>query len=316
MALRFRSVSALVAYFTGHSELISVEDHSLAGAAGTFLRPFFSYGVVILVCDRWRRTGPRRVGAGLLDAAMVVASVAAAATFDYNRSAVVIPIVALLTTYGRHVRRFAPIHLGFIAAVLLVAAFQFGQYREVYLGTQGGRVTLENALLAGKRSSFFDQVQIYGNGPQMWATVVNDANHGGGFQLGSTIPGSILLPAPVIGEPVRAASGPNRYNELIYGDTKVTDQILAYGAEMYWNFGEFGVLAGGILLGLSVRYLDTRSRAGDPLVTYTYAYIGLWVALLVINSLSITSQAIIYFMPPAFITIFFFGRRARVPAVG
>ena len=90
-----------------------------------------------------------------------------------------------------------------------------------------------------------------------------------------------------------AESGSARYNELIYSDGATADQILGFGAELFWNFGEFGVLFGYVLLGLWARHLDERSRrSDDPLATYTYTYtyMGLWVALTIVNSLSIVSQ--------------------------
>ena len=78
-----------------------------------------------------------------------------------------------------------------------------------------------------------------------------------------------------------------------YSDGATADQILGFGAELFWNFGEFGVLFGYVLLGLWARHLDERSRrSDDPLATYTYTYtyMGLWVALTIVNSLSIVSQ--------------------------
>jgi hypothetical protein len=146
---------------------------------------------------------------------------------------------------------------------------------------------------------------------------VADADRGQ-FLLGRTIVGSVLLPVPVLGKPFRSSSGTAEYNKLVYGQSGVEDQILAAGAELYWNFGMAGVAGGYLLLGWVVRRLDERSRnSSDALATYTYCYIGVWVALCVINSLSVLAQILAYFLWPAYVMMLLRRRRpGGSPRVG
>jgi hypothetical protein len=53
---------------------------------------------------------------------------------------------------------------------------------------------------------------------------------------------------------------PGRH-QVAGSDGAAADQILGFGAELFWNFGEFGVLFGYVLLGLWA--LDERSRRSD-----------------------------------------------------
>jgi hypothetical protein len=310
IVLRFPSLATIVNYFSGRGDVFDTSSASLADAAGTFLRPFASYGLIVLWCVRLSR---RRRGQRLsiwVDLALLLGALAVSATFNYNRAAVVVPIVALVATYSLHVRRLPAGAIAVIGLVLLVLTLQFGSYRTIYVGTIGGAVTREQANLASGGPSPSDLVQVYGNGPQFWAVTVAEADRGQ-FLVGRTIVGSVMLPVPVLGKPFRSSSGPAEYNKLIYGQSGIEDQILAAGAELYWNFGMAGVVGGYLLLGWAVRRLDERSKtSSDALGTYTYCYIGVWVALSVVNSLSVLAQILVYFLWPAYVMMLLRRRRS------
>jgi len=309
--LRFHSIGAIVAYFSGHGDIFDSAAASLSDAAGTFLRPFAPYGLIAVWCVRLVR---RRNGERLslwVDLALIAAAMAVSATYNYNRGAVVVPIIALLATYSLHARRLRASTVAVVGLIGAVLAFQFGSYRAIYAGTLGGTVTKEQANLAGGGPSLVDEVQVYGNGPQFWAVAIADTDRGR-FLLGETIVGSIMLPVPVLGKPFRSSSGPVRYNALVYRQGNVADQILATGAELYWNFGVAGIAVGYALLGWIVRRFNERSReASDALATYTYSYIGVWLALSAINSLSVMAQVLVYFLWPAYVTMLLRHRQAR-----
>jgi hypothetical protein len=298
LALTFRSLGALGDYFTGRGAIVAeVHATTVGDAAGTFLRQFAYYGFVIMWASYLARRPPgRRVSPR--EATVALLAVAAAATYDYNRTTVLLVIIGLLTAYHRFGRRFSPVKLTVALLVLALAAFEFGQYRTVYLGTQGGRISAADANLDRPPPSFTDTLQVYANGPQFWALTVAEVDRGG-MLMGHTLLGSLLQPVPVLGKPFRADSGVARYNELIYHRTGIADQNLAFGAELYWNFGLAGVALGYVLLGLLVRRLDDRATvAADPLATYSWSYCGVWVALLTINSISVVDQAAVYFSWP------------------
>jgi hypothetical protein len=317
VVLRFHSIGAVVAYFSGRGDIFDSSAASLADAAGTFLRPFASYGLIALWCVRLVR---RRQGERLsvwADVALIVGALAVFATYNYNRAAIVIPIIALLATYSLHVRQLRASVVAVATLIGAVLAFQFGSYRTDYSGTLGGTVTREQANLGSEGASPADEVQLYGNGPQFWAVTIADTDHRS-FLLGKSIVGSIMLPVPILGKPFRSSSGTVEYNALVYGRAGVADQILAVGAELYWNFGMAGVVGGYLLLGWVVRRLDERSKkSSDALATYTYCYIGVWVAMSVINSLSVLAQILAYFLWPVYVMMLLRRRRpGGSPRVG
>jgi hypothetical protein len=309
VVLSFHSIGSVVDYFSGRGDVFGSTRTTLADAAGTFLRPFAAYGFIAIWCARLirRRDGQRpTIWADLL---LIVGALAVSATYSYNRAAVVVPVIALFATYSLHARRLGAGMVAAVALIITILAFQFGNYRDVYTGTLGGTVTREQANFASDRPSLMDQIQLYGNGPQFWAVTIADTAHRS-FVLGKTIVGSIMLPVPILGKPFRSSSGPVEYNALVYGRGGVDDQILAVGAELYWNFGMAGVAGGYLLLGWAVRRLDERSKkSSDALATYTYCYIGVWVALSVINSLSVLAQILVYFLWPVYVMMLLRRRR-------
>ncbi len=236
---------------------------------------------------------------------LIVVAIGASATYNYNRGSVVVPVVALVTAYSCFGRRQSPARIVALLAIVATLGFMFGEYRDVYTGTRGGAINAAAAGLNRPGDSFADNLQGYGNGPQFWAVAVQEVDRTG-MRHGESIVSSALDPVPVLGKPFRNASGPytsgtTLYNELIYGEPDVRDQILGFGAELYWNFGIPGIVVGYFLLGFAVRRFDDRvEAAADVLASYSWSYCGTWVALLVINSISVLAQIIIYFFWPIF----------------
>jgi hypothetical protein len=300
LALAFPSVGALVDYFSGKGDIFEEPGPSTLGsAASQFLRPFLAYGVIILWAARIAR---RRPGARLqpLEMCLIVVAIGASAIYNYNRGSVVVPLLALVTAYSGFGRRQSPARIVALLAILAVLGFMFGEYRTVYSGTHGGEINPAAAGLNRSGTSFEDNLQGYANGPQFWAVVVQEVDRTG-MRHGDSIVSSALYPVPVLGKPVRKASATTVYNELIYGQPDIIDQILGFGAELYWNFGIPGIVVGYFLLGFAVRRFDDRVEAApDPLASYSWSYCGTWVALLAVNSISVLAQIITYFFWPIF----------------
>jgi hypothetical protein len=303
LAIAFPSVGSLVAYFSGQGNVFDAGPTTLSGAASQFLRPFLAYGVIMLWAARIAR---RRPGAGLqpLELGLIVVAIGASAIYDYNRASAVVPLLALITAYSCFARRQSPARIVAILAILAAVGFMFGSYRDSYTGTHGGAINPADAGLDHPAASFGDNVQNYGNGPQFWAVVVQEVDRNG-FRHGESVVSSALYPVPVLGKAFRNVSGPTDYNELVYGKPDIIDQILGFGAELYWNFGIPGIVVGYFLLGFAIRRFDDRvAAAPDPLAAYSWSYCGTWVALLVINSISILAQIVTYFFWPVFATLF------------
>ncbi|MEJ3652821.1 hypothetical protein WEH80_07530 [Actinomycetes bacterium KLBMP 9759] len=302
--LAFPSIGALIDYFSGQGDVFSIPGatSTFGEAAASFLRPFLSVGLVIgwaLLIMRRRPGRPMvvsQVGVALL-------LLAVSATYEYNRAAIIIPLLGLLTAYSFTVERVRVLRLAVVLVLLATIGFQFGQYRQNYLGTQGGRISATDAGLTGPSATISDTVQLYGGGAQFWAVVIAETE-ASGFHGGATLVGSALLPVPILGKPYRAGSGPVLYNEMLYGRSGITDQNIVFGAELYWNGGVLAVVAGYLLLGVAIRRLDDLvAGALDPLAAYTWTYCGLWTATLVINSLSVLAQIVVYFMPPIVLVV-------------
>ncbi|MET0897018.1 MAG: hypothetical protein ABWY45_03795 [Mycobacterium sp.] len=299
LVMEFPSAGALVAYFSGQGDVFDEGPATLGSAAAQFLRPFLAFGVIVLWASRIAR---RRPGARLqpLEGVLIVIAIGASATYDYNRAAVVVPLLALVTAYGCFGRRLSPARIGAFLAILAALGFMFGQYRAVYLGTEGGAINPADAGLDRPSTSFTDLLQIYGNGPQFWALIVQEVDQTG-TRHDESIVSSALFPVPMIGKPFREDSGPTVYNELIYGRPGIDDQVLGFGPELYWNFGILGIVGGYLLFGFAVRRFDDRVEgAPDALASYCWSYCGIWVALLAINSVTVLAQIVVYFFWPIF----------------
>ena len=102
---RFRSASELFSYFTGGyiGAGVTQGGSSLSDTASTFLRPFGAYGLILL----WARVASRRSVHRMLLVVCTAGALAILATYNYNRAAVVIPLVALGAAYGRHIKRLS-----------------------------------------------------------------------------------------------------------------------------------------------------------------------------------------------------------------
>jgi hypothetical protein len=302
LALAFSSVGALVDYFSGQGHIFGDDGPTtLTGAYSQFLRPYLAYGVIVLWAALIAR---RRPGARLrpLELGLIIVAIGASATYNYNRASVVVPLLALVTAYSAFGRRQSPARIVAMLSILAVIGFLFGEYRSSYSGTRGGEIQPAAAGLDRPPESFPHIVQSYGNGPQFWAVTVQEVDRTGMLH-GDSIAGSALYSMPMFGKSFRDDSGPTDYNELIYGKPDIIDQVLGFGAELYWNFGIPGIVVGYFLLGFAIRRFDDRvEAAADALASYSWSYCGTWAALLVINSISILAQIVIYFFWPIFTT--------------
>ena len=151
---------------------------------------------------------------------LIVVAIGASATYNYNRGSVVVPLLALVTAYSCFGRRQSPARIVALLAILAVLGFMFGEYRDFYSGTHGGAINPAAAGLDRPGTSFADNLQGYGNGPQFWAVVVQEVDRTG-MRHGESIVSSAMYPVPVLGKPFRNASGPTVYNELIYGQPDI-----------------------------------------------------------------------------------------------
>ena len=297
MVWDFHSLGQLLSYFTGgftgHAST-NPGSTSLASAASTFLRPLGAYGLILLWARSAESTRIHRLrfvlsGAGAL---FVLA------TYNYDRSAVVIPLIALVAAYARHIRKLRLRSVVIFGFLLLLLAAAFGNYREIEFATQGGRISLQQAGITST-PSLESQIQVYGAAPQFSGLVIQDLPSIGGFASGRTMIASVLSPLPVVGKGFRSDSGAVRYNELVYGRSGTVDEVLPFLGELYWNFGPLGVIAGFFMLGMAIAAFQRRFDASDSiLAAFICQYLGMWVAFLILGSIEVVAQIFIYFTLP------------------
>ena len=302
-SFRFSSLGSLLKYFSGDftgNVVGTGGSASVVGALSTFFRPLIIPGLLL----EWQSWHLRRRTSGRSTFILVcLASVVVMSTYNYNRAAAAIPVIALVGSYSRCVRRVSFWRVALLLLTLLMVGYLFGNVRRTILATQGGRISVP-ASGVGKAPSFESQLQVYGQAPQFEAYVILHGVDRSGLLYGSSILASALAPIPRIGSNFRGTTGTARYNVLIYGPIGAADQILSYNAELYWNFGLVGVLLGFMILGALLDRIDRAyRRSSDVSWSYLWLFLGSWLSFLVIDSILVVSQVVVYFVLPTLILL-------------
>lgn len=282
------------------SRLRAEEATTLQGAAGTFLKHFLGFAVV-LAWSWWLGKAPRRrPSAAGATAAVVLALLVV--NFNYNRGTMLGPIIALAAAFSMHVWRI-PLKGVVLAGMLaLTLAFVFGWYRSTDLEITELSASAVAATWSPEHAVEF--AQIYASAPQMTAYLIESLE--GKFYYGKTLLPSLVYPVPVLGKPFRDVSGPVIFNELIYGETDTIDQIIPLAGELYINFHLAGVLLGGLVLGALLAWLQGKfAVAPTPVESYAWLMLALWTVFP--GSLSVASQIYVYSFWPIY--VYFAARR-------
>ena len=297
IALTFRSPAALLSYLSGHfvPPHSSGASASLAAVAGTFLKPFGAYGFILL----WARTAQRATSHRIQVVAYAAGALLILSTYSYNRSALVIPLVAMVSAYSTHIRRISLPTLVVAGSIVLIAALLFGQYRSTQFRTEGGRVTPPAHVRTDATPSSVVQLEIYGQAPQFQAIIEENLGTGGSYRLGQTVLPEVFSPIPKIGRIFRSSTATQEYNQLIYQNTTTADQIAPFEGEMVWNFTLIGELIAMIILGSVLARFHRRFMTSTSVLdAYILQYLALWLGMLVVESVLDVSQVIIYFTLP------------------
>ena len=267
---------------------------TLAGAAGTFLKHFLGFAVV-LAWSWWLGRRRRRPAAIVMVTATTVLALLVV-NFNYNRGTMLGPVLALAAASSVHVRRIPFKAVILAGAMVLSASFVFGWYRATSL--EIGEVTASALADAWRSEDVVEFVQIYASGPQMAAYLIESLE--GTFYYGKTLLPSLIYPVPVLGRPFREQSGPVLFNELIYGSADSLDQIIPLDGELYINLHLFGVAMGGALLGAYLAWLQGKFvSAPSPVESYAWLMIALWTVFP--GSLSVASQIYVYSFWPIYV---------------
>ena len=303
--LIFGSVQEYVHYFSHPDmrlDMASALDHTLRGAAGTFLRPFLGVAIVLmwsLCVDRSASTG---VAAFRVPVTLVAAVLLMLSNASYNRGSMVAPLIALIGAYSLHVRRLRPVLLLFVAITGTAAVLLWGEYRS------SNRVDSTNLLNSDSVHELYsdstpdDDLQVYGQGPQFLGFLVEQTGFGSELWYGRATLASVLYPVPVLGSYFRADSAVTLYNDLIYNSDVSQDQIVPFAGELFLDFHLIGVVIGYGLLGRTVNTLQIRFlRSPNAFEAYLWCLVGMWTSFLVIGNLAILSQMCVYFFWPFYL---------------
>ena len=270
------------------------EAATLAGAAGSFLKHFLGFAVVL--AWSWWLGASRHWKVSIIAMTAGVALLLLIANFNYNRGSMLGPIVGLAAAFSLHVRRI-PFKGVVLAGVLaLSVAFVFGWYRSTDLDIS--ELSASAIADSWNPEGVVGFLQIYAGAPQMSAYLIESLE--GKFYYGATLVPSLVYPIPVLGKPYRDVSGPQIFNGVIYGDTGVVDQIIPLDGELYMNFHLAGVVLGHVLLGWYLAWLQGRfMAAASPVESYAWLMIALWTAFP--GSLSVSSQIYVYSFWPIYV---------------
>jgi oligosaccharide repeat unit polymerase len=298
--LRFGSAGQVIGYFTGTSSVaydlsaVSGVFHTVGQSVSAFLLPFLGIGFVLIGCSAIERPLSGRLRRLLLGLVVLVGLAAAFSLYNYNRGALVIPLLAMAATFSLRGRRLSLVVVGAAGATLIVLVIGIGAFRVAYFDQQLGLDTI-----TGASPSFNDTVQVYGQGPQFLGYLLEMTPPGDTPLWGGTLVSAVLSPVPVLGQSFRTTSATTTYNDLIYGPGGASDQIVPLPGELDWNFSAVGVLVGFVALGAAIAFLDRRAQgATTALGTYTIEFFAFWVGFLVLVSVQVVSQASLYFGLP------------------
>jgi hypothetical protein len=296
----FGSIGNLVAYFANPSvlsDLTQEAEGSLKALAGTVLRPFLAFSLILLWCRRIDLCNARgeKSRQALATGAVAIGVVVANLTFSFNRGAFVFPLLALVGVYVSKVYRISPLILAGLAAIVMIPVLSIGSYRA---SSKPGAEVFSPKASARDVS---EEIQIYLAGPQFLGFFLDETGWGRSMYWGRTLVASALDPVPVIGKSFREGSAVAIYNRAIYGDTGNLDQNVPFQGELFINFHLAGVVAGYFALGLLIGELQRRfEAAGAAFAAFAVQYIAAWAAMLIVWSLAVFSQILVYFCWPIY----------------
>ncbi len=276
----------------------------IVGFAGTALRPFLGVAIVLLFC-RWL---DRHHGQTFLLANIVASTLAAVvvivsfSTFSFNRSSFLTPFLALLAVFSRRVLKLPFLVFVVLLPLGVVLMTTFGLYRRGSVEASALLSDAETREAAVTEVDFVREFQVYGNGPQFAAFLIEESGWAAPPAWGKTLLASFLHPLPAIGKPFRDSSGVAIYNQLIYGSTETIDQVIPFTGELFINFHVLGVIGGFLVLGWLVARLQVGfDSAGSAFDVYFLSYASLWCASVIVLNIAVLSQVFFYFFWPYYL---------------
>ena len=296
----FRSASSLATYFTqpqSRSLFAYQSAQGWTGLLGILFRPFLGIAGVAwwcrlvdrgTLCPGWRR----RVSTFVL----FVFILAIYGTYSYNRAAFAAPLVAVAAVYIVRLRKISTLMVLLAAIIGLTGLTALQAYRNASVDAAE---TLSSS--ARQQTNLNTELQGYASGPQFLAYLIAQ-RRGEASLWGRGMLADALSPVPVLGKQYRAVSDTAIYNQMIYGNSSVKDQVVPLQGELIMNFGIPSVPLGFALVGALIATLETRfRRARTALQIYVWQYTAVWCSFLIVGSIEVVSQILVYFFLPLYV---------------
>jgi hypothetical protein len=304
--LTFGNLGVLREYFNnpiGYVENLFDLNSTWRGFGGVLFKPFLGFAVIMAWCKWLDHGGKERPWWQRSAVALIVilAVVFSYSMFTYNRGSIAVPLVGLAAIVFAQ-RDKATVRLMALLGVLFLAVMP------LYEAYRGAKVLGED-LLQDRDSwdpiisqlNLSNKVQVYGAAPQYLGFLLERSHWGRTPHWGGATISSILSPVPILGKPFRASSGASIYNNFIYGNPEMHDQIVPFQGETFLDFHIFGVIAGYSFLGwIAFRLQRAFDRSKSFLEVFMWQYLSVWTFFLIFGSISVVSMVYIYFLGPFF----------------
>ena len=273
------------------------------GFAVTVGARFLPFGVLVI----WARNQPESVWHWKNGLALLACGVA---SLSSNRANLLYPTLTFLAVImaGQRVR-----YKGFFLILgmpVLAGVFFFSLIRSQTTFVIADVPTLAGTFWRGLDSLVMVYQLYFGSLYQLTPVLTIDP-----ALTDNTLLSSLLYSVPGIGRAFRETSGVLAYNSAIYGSVSHPDQVIPVAGELFFNAGLVGVALSHGLIGAGFCWLNRQfSRA---VVTASSVEIGCWFYLallynaLIMLSLSVFAQFLIFMAPPALVLLVLSKKRAR-----
>jgi hypothetical protein len=132
--------------------------------------------------------------------------------------------------------------------------------------------------------------------------LLDETGWGKSLYWGSSLLGSAMHAVPVLGKGFRDSSGVAIYNQAIYGNSGIEDQIVPFQGELFINFHLVGVVAAFFGLGLAIGILQRLfENVRTAFAGFAIHYVAMWTGMLIVWSLAVLSQILVYFCWPIYV---------------
>ena len=204
--------------------------------------------------------------------------------FNYNRSLVVVAVLALASVYSTWNRRLSPAILLTGAVVLLLGALALGTFRTIYFGTQAGEISVRSAGLADYDTDVRGALESVMRGPQYGATAIGALDSGMIDRQPDNLLNDILAPVPRLGKSFRDATTSVKFSYVVRGDARFVDTAPPLLIEILMTVGPLFILPTFLAFGVFVGWVERRwVTAQSPLTTYCWMFLGLWSGYLLVG---------------------------------